>query len=745
MLSARNASEAAGVAVLGAGVVNPVAATLEGFVDALSSARARVGVLDGMPIPRGKALAGLVSDAAFDGPEKAFRMAHAAMAQAIDASGLDLSALDDVGVILATMGGESHAAEQCYATLDTSSAIDDAARAALGAYPNGVLLQRLCASVGVLGPRFVISNACASGNIAIGLALDFLRAGKCKAMIVVGVEVIKPSMIWGAERAGFVGTRLAPFHPDRDGAILGEGAAALVLAEPALAGHAPALGWVDGFGSVCDRGAAPITLAEDGSGLYRAMQLALDDAARGREQLDYVNAHAPGTRMIDAIECGAIARLRGIGEPVLVNSTKSITTHLAGAAAITEVIATLVQMRDGFVHGNAGLDRHDDALALRPVGTASVRHAFAFGLSNACGGGGLNTSVALSSAANGQPRRHAFAPRADAPLVITGSGAIAADGFCWRPVGEDGPRPAARLGEFDIYRHYPVESNYHYMNRAAQLAAASSADALRRAGIAPDTLPCPDDRFAAIFGSCVGGSPEASRVMCDGLRTNPSAITPSMSLDHGIHLGAALVCRHFGLTGTTYTLTGSRRSGLQALEVAGLSIRAERADAALVAGYDAWDPLEAALAPHLPGRAEPADAAGSLVLETAERAEARGARALARLLDVRTLSGRDAADGARPALAEQLGRHLAQYAPDRVYLAAHEAGRYLPLLTRALDICGHAPACLALGDGSPDPRAALSMLAIDDAIARGATSAIVAPGADGTVLVAIVAATENAQ
>jgi 3-oxoacyl-(acyl-carrier-protein) synthase len=581
------------IAVLGAGVVNPVANDMAAFEQALRAARPDLSQLRDVPVPRGKATVGLVRDAGYTGPEKGLLMATAAAMEALTASGIDAPATARAGLILATMAGDSHAAENRYDELRQllEAAADEPAPGladAVRGYPNGILLRKLCARLRVHGPRFVVSNACASGNIAIGLALDMLRDGRCEHVIVVGVEVMKLSMLWGAERAGFVGTALRPFHPDRDGAVLGEGAAAIVLSREDAAAS---LGWIEGFGSVCDRGAAPITLSPDGSGLERAMQLALHDAGRAPTEIEHISAHAPGTRGIDAIECGAVARLCGDHTAqVAVNACKSITAHLSGASAVTEVIASLLQMQGGFVHGNAALDQPDPALALVPVGAQTVARTLSFGLSNACGGGGLNTSIAL--AAHGKPAAHAttFTPLA---LVLSGSAMVQDARYRWLPAGSaDGELPPARLADFDVYQDYPVESNYHYMNRASQLAASAAARALRSAGIDPDRLPCADDRFGAIFGTSVGGAPQASQVLCGQLLTNPNAMTPSMSLDHGIHLGAALVCRHFGLTGTTYTITGSRRAGLQALEIAALSIHAGRADAALVAGYDAADDFE---------------------------------------------------------------------------------------------------------------------------------------------------------
>ena len=120
----QNEAELAGVAVLGAGVVNPVASTLDDFAKALDAARPRLSRLEGVPVPRGKSLVGLVKEAAFEGSDKAFRMAASAIDQALAASGIDLAAMGEVGVVLATMAGESHAAEKCYTDLAALERVD---------------------------------------------------------------------------------------------------------------------------------------------------------------------------------------------------------------------------------------------------------------------------------------------------------------------------------------------------------------------------------------------------------------------------------------------------------------------------------------------------------------------------------------------------------------------------------------------------------------------------------------------
>ena len=732
------------VAVTGVGVINPVATGVSSFVQALRTSLPVLSELEGVPVPRGKATVGLVTDPVFSGPNKGLLMASAAASEAIATSGITDTSLKKTGLILATMGGDSHAAENIYPELmevvkgrrSADSTIIDAIRA----YPNGVMLEKLCDQLDVHGPRFIVSNACASGNIAIGLALDMLRSGRCENVIVVGVEVIKLSMLWGADRAGFLGTALRPFHTERDGAILGEGAAAIVMSRHNTPSKQMVLGWIEGFGIVCDQGAAPITFAADGAGPQGAMLLALQDSGRTTAEIEYVNAHAPGTRTIDSIECTAVANLCGEAAPkIAVNSTKSITTHLAGATSVTEVIATLLQMNAGFVHGNAGLNAPDPELDLVPIGATSVERKFSFGLSNSLGGGGINTSIAISSACT-PPTRATIASQPPAALVFTGSAAVHNPLLRWLPHGavSGEKEPDARLGDFDVYQDYPIESNYHYMNRSAQLAAVAGSRALSSAGICAKTLPYANDRFGVIFGTCVGGAPQASKVLCEGLLTNPNALTPNMSLDHGINLGAALVCRHFGFTGTTYTITGSRRSGLQALEIAALSIQANRVDAALVAGFDSNDFFESQLMALLQQDSPPADSAASVVLERETDARLRGACIQAFLIDVSTLADGVDSNPNSPTLALQLGTYLASHPWEVLYLATPQPARYQRLIEQALELVPGQHDWLQLAEDLPDQRAGLSMSALVEAIADSRPAAIIAPGSNGVINAVII-------
>ena len=611
-------------AITGVGAVTPLGVGVPSLLDAMRQGRQGVSRLQGVPIPRGKDTAGLIRDPRFDHPDRAVRKALEAASEALVSAAPDWGDGCEVGLLVATVWGDSGAAEQRFADFLSESRPGEELLTALRCFPNGSIADELGERCGVWGPRIVVSNACASGNIALGIALDLMRLGACRAALVVGTENLNLTALWGADRAGFVGHALRPFHRLRDGAVLGEGAAAVVLEAPDALGDRTPLGWLEGFGCVCDKGAAAITLLEDGSGLRRSMDLALRDAGRGIDEVCYVNAHAPGTPLIDRIECKAVADLtkERVGR-VRVNSTKSLTTHLSAASALVETIACLLQMREGFLHPNAGLDDPDPELAAPVVGAAAVPHRVPLSLSNACGGGGLNTTVVLSAVDTSPPSSGESALE---EVVVSGLGDLSALGEMavgrrWEP-GTKTPR----LEDFDIGRWYPQESQFSFMNRAAQLAAAAGALAIDDARLLEARHA--SDRVAVLAGTWLGGGPEASAVLCRGLARDPDLIRPSMALDHGNHLGAALVCRHYGFNGPTYTFTGSTTSSLTALVVAHDMLLRDRATAALVLGFDALDgPLVRAsrwfrdcFPPHPLG-----EGSAALVVEHAASARRRGA------------------------------------------------------------------------------------------------------------------------
>jgi 3-oxoacyl-[acyl-carrier-protein] synthase II len=262
--------------------------------------------------------------------------------------------------------------------------------------------SHLAADFGCLGPISIISNACASSAIAIADACDRLRAGECSAMLTGGFDALTPMSCagFGALRNSSPSNRLRPFDAERDGMLLGEGAAALVLETRAACRR---------------RGAAPIatvlacSITSDtyhmtapdptGRGAATAMSLALRRAGLDPADIDYVNAHGTGTVHNDAMEAQAIRRVFGERTPPT-SSTKSMIGHTLGAAGAIELVACILALRSGFLPPTIGFATADADCGLDVIPnqarTATPRHI----VSNSFGFGGSNCSIVV-----GHPER----------------------------------------------------------------------------------------------------------------------------------------------------------------------------------------------------------------------------------------------------------------------------------------------------------------------------------------------------
>ncbi len=261
---------------------------------------------------------------------------------------------------------------------------------------------------GLRGPSFAVSTACASGANALGCALRMLQSGEADAVVAGGSEAgLMPlaRAAFGALDALSPSGVSRPFDALRDGFVMGEGAAVLVL-ERAGEAHgrgARALGTLKGFGASSDAHHLTAPLA-DGEGQAAAMTAAMDDAGVGAQEIDYVNAHGTSTPLNDRAETHAIKLALGerAGE-IPVSSTKSAIGHLLGAAGAVEAVATLLALRDRIAPPTLGLVQAEDELdldyvpgAARPLQVEAGRPALA--LSNSFGFGGHNAVLCLEAA-----------------------------------------------------------------------------------------------------------------------------------------------------------------------------------------------------------------------------------------------------------------------------------------------------------------------------------------------------------
>lgn len=251
---------------------------------------------------------------------------------------------------------------------------------------------------GIRGPAFSVSSACASASDGIGVALQLLRAGIIDAALAGGSEAALTSLSVGSfYRIGAYTSRPdhtpSPFSADRDGLVMGEGAAVLVLEnlDFARARGAAIYGEVAGYGASAD--AFHITApTEDGVGSSSAISRALDDARINPEDIDYINAHGTGTPLNDASETLAIKRAFGKhAYDIPISSTKSMTGHMMGATAALESVFCLSAIRDCIAPPTINYTGADETCDLDYVPNAAREFPIRTVASNAFGFGGHNS------------------------------------------------------------------------------------------------------------------------------------------------------------------------------------------------------------------------------------------------------------------------------------------------------------------------------------------------------------------
>lgn len=258
---------------------------------------------------------------------------------------------------------------------------------------------------GAKGPNLSVQTACAAGTHAIGQAFHMLRDGMVDIMITGGVEsVITPLCVAGFNAMRALSTRneepekaSRPFDRDRDGFVLGEGAAVLLLEELNMARERGAKIYAEviGFGASGDafHMAAP---APEGEGAARCMQAALDDAEIPPETVDYINAHGTSTDLNDKFETQAIKTVfQGHADKLAISSTKSMTGHLLGAAGGIEAAYTALAIDRQIAPPTINYENADPDCDLDYVPNQARPMKVDIALSNSFGFGGTNGTLVL--------------------------------------------------------------------------------------------------------------------------------------------------------------------------------------------------------------------------------------------------------------------------------------------------------------------------------------------------------------
>jgi 3-oxoacyl-[acyl-carrier-protein] synthase II len=332
----------------------------------------------------------------------AFAVASARMA--LDDARLDPSSADPdrVAIQMGTaLGGVGFAEEQLGRFL-ASGVRAVSPHLALSVF-GGAASSNLAIEFGFTGPNSTNAMSCASGAIAIGEGLRLIRDDQADIVVAGGIEAPLAPLCFGAfaiiramsTRNEDPARASRPFDADRDGFVMAEGAAVLVLEElnHARARGARIHGELLGYGTTSD--AHHMTAPRpDGSQAARAMRLALRSAGLNPDQVDYVNAHGSSTPLNDPTESRAIRDVFGDhADHLSVNGTKGYHGHALGATGAIEAAATLFTLRHGWIPPTLNLDQPDPACDLRYVTGAGESRQVRFAISNSFGFGGVNAAL----------------------------------------------------------------------------------------------------------------------------------------------------------------------------------------------------------------------------------------------------------------------------------------------------------------------------------------------------------------
>jgi 3-oxoacyl-[acyl-carrier-protein] synthase II len=259
---------------------------------------------------------------------------------------------------------------------------------------------------GLKGVNLTCSTACSSGANAIGMALDLLRAGRADAVVAGGAEAcVLPLTMNGFEilhalTTGFNADPAGasrPFAKGRDGFVMSEGAAILILEkeEHARRRGAKIYACLAGYGQACD---ATHIVMPDLSGQVAAMEAAIQDAGITKDSVEHINAHATSTPLGDIVETRAIKSLFGDrAKDIAISATKSLIGHSIGASAAISSIATIMALHTGTVHPTINLDEADPECDLDYTPNEAQQKNPRIGLCNAFGFGGNNASIVFTT------------------------------------------------------------------------------------------------------------------------------------------------------------------------------------------------------------------------------------------------------------------------------------------------------------------------------------------------------------
>ncbi len=400
------------VVVTGLGVISPVGLTVTEMWEALTSGQSGVDYISSFdPASFETKFAAEVKDfdpIAYVSPKEADRMdrftqfAVAASLQAVEAARLKTTSgnAEETGVIIGnSICGMLQVVEQLEVLRQAGPRRISPILAPM--MTGDAAAVQVSLILGVKGPNYALSAACCSGSDSIGHAYEAIRRGEAKVMIAGGTEApIMPISIAAFNAARVLSTRNSepqnacrPFDAERDGFVLGEGAAIVIMEEltHALERGAHILAEVIGYSANSD--AFHITQpSPNGEGATKALSIALKKAGISPNEIDYINAHGAATVLSDKAETHAIKNVFGESAyRIPISATKSMTGHLLGAAGSIQAVITILALNHGVLPPTINLTHPDPECDLDYVPNQARSVKIKTAMSNSFGFGGHNS------------------------------------------------------------------------------------------------------------------------------------------------------------------------------------------------------------------------------------------------------------------------------------------------------------------------------------------------------------------
>jgi len=403
------------VVITGIGAVTPVGLNLEESWNNLVSGKSGVSRIDRFDVEKiASRIAAQIND--FDPKDymdfkQAKRMdrfaqfAVAAAVMALEDSKLKINSSNDgdVGVYVGSgIGGLGTLEKQHQRLLEKG--LDRVSPFLIPMIISNMASAQVSIASGAKGPVSTTTTACAAGSNAIGDAFEIIKRGSAKAMLAGGSEAaITPLGMAGFSNMNALSARnddpekaSRPFDRDRDGFVMGEGGAVLILEDLEHAIKRDAKIYCEIFGYGLSGEAYHITaLEETGVNVVRCIKNCLREGGINLDEVDYINAHGTSTPLNDIVESNAIKKCFSDGtDKINVSSTKSMTGHCLGAAGAIEAAASALAIKNGVIPPTINLDNFDEKCAhLNYTPNVSVKRDINVAISNSMGFGGHNVTL----------------------------------------------------------------------------------------------------------------------------------------------------------------------------------------------------------------------------------------------------------------------------------------------------------------------------------------------------------------